>query len=211
MKRTHRNLRGLTLTETVIVLGVVGLVLGGLWLAAGSVNNKRKIQDTSEIVLQIADNVKAVYDGHANATAPTLARQISMGLLPKSILNAAETDTVNAWGGTYTLYFTPTPLYGFSVGVTLPASIGVGAGREVCSTLLSRLKPTGPAQGGGPVSATPANSQRSGGGQESSPVAAYMRTTSGGWVEVTNDTVTELVARFNANIGCDTIAFYFPL
>lgn len=213
MNSLQKNKRGMTLTETIIVLGVIGVVLSGLWMAAASVNQKRKVQDAVDMVSAISANVKSVFEGQARATPPsTTAQQITWGLFPLAAQNESATDTMNPWGGTYQLYFTTGSLYGFSVGVDMPASMGAGATREACVTLFTRLKPTGPAQGTGggrPVSATPAASLAVGGGEESSPVAAYIRA-SGSLVEVTEDTVMEMSGRLSGRT-CNSIMFYYPL
>jgi prepilin-type N-terminal cleavage/methylation domain-containing protein len=213
MKSLHKNRRGMTLTETIIVLGVIGVVLAGLWLAAANVNQKRKIQDAVDMVSAISSNVKSVFEGQARATPPsTTAQQLTWGLFPKAAENAAGTDTVNPWGGTYQIYFTSGSVYGFSVSVDMPAGMETGNTREACAALFTRLKPAGPAQGmggGRPVSANPSASLAAGGGQESRPVAAYIRA-SGSLVEVTEDTAMEMAARLSGRV-CNSIIFYYPL
>ena len=204
--------QGFTLTEIAIVLGIMGIVLAGLWMAAASVSEKRKTQDAAEMVLQIADNVKNLYEGHASAGAPSFAQQVQTGLFPKTALNAAGTATINPWGGTYALSFTAGSLYGVSVTVAMPAGMQAAQSREACISLLTRLKPTGPAQGmvaGAPVSNNPSSSLVVGGGQGANPVAAYLGI-GGAFVEVTNDTILEATNRLTGN-SCTSVAFYFPI
>src|SRR5271168_1816583 len=53
--------RGFTLTEIAIVLGIIGLILGAIWVAAAAVyNNLRTSRATTEL-LTIAQNVRATY------------------------------------------------------------------------------------------------------------------------------------------------------
>lgn len=56
-----RNQKGFTLIEIAIVLTIVGLVIGGIWLAASTVlNNNRKSEATRQII-QIVQNVKNLF------------------------------------------------------------------------------------------------------------------------------------------------------
>ena len=53
--------RGFTLTEIAIVLGIIGLILGAIWVAASAVyNNLRTSKATTEL-LQIAQAVRSMY------------------------------------------------------------------------------------------------------------------------------------------------------
>src|ERR1700740_210314 len=67
--------RGFTLTEIAIVLGIIGLILGAIWVAAAAVyNNMRTSKATTEILTAV-QNVRALYatsqivDANANMTA----------------------------------------------------------------------------------------------------------------------------------------------
>ena len=50
---TQVTRRGFSLIEAVIVLALVGLVLGGIWAAAASVNKTRMVSDVYRATLQI--------------------------------------------------------------------------------------------------------------------------------------------------------------
>jgi len=55
--------RGFTLTEMAIVLGVVGIVLGGIWAASSSVNDKQKANKAAQEVAIITQNMRSVLFG----------------------------------------------------------------------------------------------------------------------------------------------------
>lgn len=60
--RSFRKTRlGFTLTEVAIVMGIIGVLLGTLWAAAGSVNEANRIRNASETIVKIAQNVRLLY------------------------------------------------------------------------------------------------------------------------------------------------------
>ena len=110
----NKKKRGFTLTEIAIVLGIVGLILGAIWVAAAAVYTNLRTSKTSTQLLNIVQNVRAMYatSGVVDATADmtTLGAQttaaaktyINAGVFPADMLNgpAATADTVqNAWNG----------------------------------------------------------------------------------------------------------------
>lgn len=68
MQRQRASLRpvrrGFNLIEAAIVLGVVGLVIGGIWAAAASVQSNMRISKTSAGVLTVVENAKKLFAGH---------------------------------------------------------------------------------------------------------------------------------------------------
>ena len=53
--------RGFSLIEAAIVLGVVGLVIGGIWYAATSVLQNQRINNTADGILQIASGARRLF------------------------------------------------------------------------------------------------------------------------------------------------------
>lgn len=99
-----RNMRGFTLTEAAIVLGIVGLILGAIWVAAAAVYNNLRVTTTSNQLLQIVQSVRSMH-----ATQQTVDASISgllvakAGGMPKDMLrlNASGIPTAveDVWGG----------------------------------------------------------------------------------------------------------------
>ncbi|HEU0117110.1 MAG TPA: type II secretion system protein [Alphaproteobacteria bacterium] len=58
--------RGFTLTEIAIVLGIIGLILGAIWVAASAVYNNLRVSKATTELLQTAQAIRALY-----ATATT--------------------------------------------------------------------------------------------------------------------------------------------
>lgn len=50
----HRARRGFNLIEAAIVLGVVGLVIGGIWISAASIHRKMQIQKAENLILMVS-------------------------------------------------------------------------------------------------------------------------------------------------------------
>jgi prepilin-type N-terminal cleavage/methylation domain-containing protein len=66
--------RGFTLTEIAIVLGIVGLILGAIWVAAAAVYNNLRTSHANTEVLQIAQAVRSLYATTGTISgAPTAA------------------------------------------------------------------------------------------------------------------------------------------
>lgn len=53
--------QGFTLTEIAIVLGIIGLILGAIWVAAGAVYNNLRVSKATTELLQIAQGVRSLY------------------------------------------------------------------------------------------------------------------------------------------------------
>lgn len=77
---------GFSLVEATIVLGIVGLILGLLWLAAGSTGSKNYTEKAINQAWQISQNVRAAYTGQRAAASVDSSVYGSEG-------------PVNPWGG----------------------------------------------------------------------------------------------------------------
>ncbi|HRJ12442.1 MAG TPA: type II secretion system protein [Alphaproteobacteria bacterium] len=66
-----RNQKGFTLIEIAIVLTIVGLVIGGIWLAASTVLNNNKKSELSRQVVQIVQNTKNLFANQTGASPAT--------------------------------------------------------------------------------------------------------------------------------------------
>lgn len=58
---TRAPCRGFNLIETTIVLAVVGLVIGGIWVAAATVSYQMKLNKTAEGILRIIQTTRLLY------------------------------------------------------------------------------------------------------------------------------------------------------
>lgn len=99
--------RGFTLTEVAIVLGVIGLILGGLWIAINNVRENRKVSLGVTEIATIVHNIRELYAERSGFTLPNdsevSATLMNSGVFPAEMINAAAAHPIsNPWGG-YTL------------------------------------------------------------------------------------------------------------
>lgn len=124
--------KGFNLIETAIVIGVVGLVIGGIWVAASAVNDHFKVSQTAKDVLSICDSTTRVFNmvssgAGRNDLMATIAADA--GVLPETwVVNGAvqspiggsvfmsqfdaDFDDVGFWGkigGDIAVYLTDVP------------------------------------------------------------------------------------------------------
>jgi len=102
-----RKTRGFTLTEVAIVMGVVGLILGGIWIAAAAVYTNHRVNTAYTQVMKIAQGVRALMatKPQFNCDAPSMCdRNIvpdlkAAGVIPKDMWDPDNADRGrNPWG-----------------------------------------------------------------------------------------------------------------
>lgn len=57
--------RGFSLIEAAIVLAIVGVVVGGIWAAASSVNEKRRLNAMSTGLMEMVEKLRKLYHGQS--------------------------------------------------------------------------------------------------------------------------------------------------
>ena len=90
-----KNQRGFTLIEIAIVLTIVGLVIGGIWLAASTVTTNNKSRQAQEQAVQIIQSIKngfASQTGAAPATGVTTTVAKNAGWFPASSVRGGFTS-----------------------------------------------------------------------------------------------------------------------
>ena len=91
--------RGFTLTEIAIVLGIIGLILGAIWVAADAVYNNLRVSHANTAILQIAQAVRGAFATETNTTGLTPDRLIGAKLFPSDLLNSVGTGLTDPWSG----------------------------------------------------------------------------------------------------------------
>ena len=156
LAQRSRARRGLTLMETAVVFGVVGMVLGGVWMAASSVYAKQRVNTTVVQIWQIANNVHARYTGRTLTASPTTAQMVSAGLFPAEMirLQGNVASIINAWGGAVNAVVCPGGMSGVqgcpspAVPVTMLQLDFLGLRPSECMSLFADLPAA--SQDGGP-------------------------------------------------------------
>ena len=98
-----RKKRGFNLIESAVVLGVVGLVIGGIWYAAASVQQSQRINNTAVGILQIANGARRLFShsdyptvyGTSNSVTSTAA---AAGILPSDFKYVSGTTATSPLG-----------------------------------------------------------------------------------------------------------------
>jgi type II secretory pathway pseudopilin PulG len=108
MRRRRASNKGFNLIEAAIVLGIVGLVVGGIWVAATSVYANLRSKSATDQLLKITQSVRALYatsatTGYAALTDIT-AFMAQANVLPSDTLTTTaggttSTNTTNPWSG----------------------------------------------------------------------------------------------------------------
>lgn len=213
---TKKGLRGMSLIEMAIALGIVGLVSAAIWAAGSTVRQRSDIEREVATVLSVVDRVRSLYTafpGTANYPV-SVEEQITANLFPEDVvLNATTTN--NSWGGLVRVGFKRNNnwIVGFTVSMELPSTLGKDIRNLACTDLISRLHGAGRAGTGiqvvndVPVPSVyplPQTDQTPDGG----PIYAYAG--AGSWNNVTGKKPTEVLSTIGSD-GCDRVAFYFKL
>lgn len=142
--RPQTSRRGFNLVEATIVLGVVGLIIGGIWVAASAVTTTRRTEEINLAIPQLFSALQRFSEGGG----PNWTQRASVGPIVASSIsgityNNQESSTwfkssygvVSVfWGGPAGIMDSPSP-YDTVIGVTfydLP--------KDVCLRVVNRLK-----------------------------------------------------------------------
>lgn len=97
-RQGKKSARGFNLIEAAIVLGVTGLVIGGVWMAAAAVTEHRRVSSSIAEVLHIVEGVrnisKSTLVGNEDEEVSALLGRL--GIIPSSMSQSPSLTT--AWG-----------------------------------------------------------------------------------------------------------------
>ena len=102
--QSNRKKLAFTLTELAIVLGIIGLILGAIWVAAASVYANLRLSQAATETLLIVQNFKSLYGGNRNGQPSNgtdiTAMAMNAGLLPSDMIQSGSTSyALGPWGG----------------------------------------------------------------------------------------------------------------
>jgi major structural subunit of bundle-forming pilus len=106
LRKTSR--RGFNLIEAAIVLGVIGLVIGGIWVAAAAVQANLRKSDASKGLIQIIQNTRNLYYGQSptGTTDVTVTTElINARAIPGDFISG--TTARNPFNGAVTVVIDP--------------------------------------------------------------------------------------------------------
>jgi prepilin-type N-terminal cleavage/methylation domain-containing protein len=99
LKRSNKTQAGFSLTEVAIVMGVMGMILAGIWGLVGRGWESQKQQQASDQIRAIVGNVRSYYSGQAgipysaNSLATTL---LANGTIPANMQRNPGTTCTSA-------------------------------------------------------------------------------------------------------------------
>ncbi|MBI1273830.1 MAG: hypothetical protein GC131_07080 [Alphaproteobacteria bacterium] len=97
---------GFNLIEAAIVLGIVGLIVGGIWVAASAVYENLRTGRASQELLQIAQAVRTLHGSQTTIASGNIsAAMVAARAIPNDmILTAGGTQPQNPWQGNVDIY-----------------------------------------------------------------------------------------------------------
>lgn len=99
--RFMRDRRGFSLIEAAIVLSVIGLVVGGIWVAAAALIENLRIKDFVSSALTVQQNTAQLFKNNQVSTAVTFSgpTALNLGLLDGSTWSLDSSNLIlHQWG-----------------------------------------------------------------------------------------------------------------
>ena len=135
-----RKKRGFNLIESAIVLGVVGLVIGGIWVAASAVNENWKATKHAQEIVLIANRAMALLKGQSYSLAvwtTPITELLAAGVFPED-MPVISGYPRNPWGGAVSVGLAPgSPVKTFEVATR---GLGYGACTKVVFAVAGTFK-----------------------------------------------------------------------
>jgi len=98
---------GFSLIELAIVLGVVGVVMGGIWVVVGKVQQMARVKQTVEQVITLKKNVRDYYQSRACIPGDGVQTAALIGatppVFPREMLDTVAGAAFDAWNGNVTV------------------------------------------------------------------------------------------------------------
>lgn len=107
-----KSRQAFTLTELAIVLGIIGLIIGGLWVATNTMRENQKIAMGTREIAAIVHNVRELYAERESVTQSGVQSEVSSliqnsGAFPAEMIQSTTGTVVNPWGGPVALWIDP--------------------------------------------------------------------------------------------------------
>lgn len=87
MLKTHR--KGFSLIEAAIVLGIVGLVIGGIWAAASAVQENLRLSTATRELIAMRSNIQKLYY-RQDMSGASMDSLLKAGVFPAEMVNGSN-------------------------------------------------------------------------------------------------------------------------
>ena len=104
LEKKH-TIKGFTLTELAIVFGVMGLILGAVWVAGNNARDNRKVSLAVNEIITIVHNIREMYAERSSFSGLPVDSEVSgllmnAGVFPAEMINTSTgSPVINPWGG----------------------------------------------------------------------------------------------------------------
>jgi prepilin-type N-terminal cleavage/methylation domain-containing protein len=197
-----RSRRGFTLSEMAVALGIIGMVIAAIWVAAASVGLNNQVNQAAQELQAVSQNMLSLYQGRpwppaagcSGVATDITSTAINASVIPSTyVVNGACASALQVWGGAGTFTISAPTNSTFRISF---ANVPL----QGCIALLMQVTGCDPSQAGCPVQVETNN-----GASTLSPGAS----SAGGWqATLTPTTATTLC---NANGSAGPVAFDFKL
>lgn len=134
---------GFTLIEAVIVMGLLGVIVAGVWLAAGAAYDSMRQQVVSKNLATLVLNIQNYY-AYNNAVAidTNAANLINSSVVPADMIGPDRASLIHPWGqdagGNVFLYNDASHPGSFVVTFTKPANVINLDWIGICNRMIAR-------------------------------------------------------------------------
>ncbi|HVY13094.1 MAG TPA: hypothetical protein VHB73_05980 [Alphaproteobacteria bacterium] len=126
---------GFNLIEAAIVLGIVGLIVGGIWAAAGAAYENMRLQNASKQLLALVGGIRGFYAQNPTDVVDTnIDNLYGFGILPADmvVVNGTTHELRHPWGDSVTIATTTLGGSAFTISYT-------GMKADSCKNFVTRV------------------------------------------------------------------------
>lgn len=125
----HQRFRGFSLIEAAIILGVIGVVIGGIWAGANAITISNQKSDVLKTTLSIVQGVRNLYVGQTVASNTNItSNMVQAGIVPAGWVNGSGTIS-SPWNQGVTIYATSNGVHIYFTSVP----------KSLCADLVFRM------------------------------------------------------------------------
>lgn len=106
LPRSKRSASGFTLIEAAIVLAIIGLVAGGIWVAASSVYENLRTSRASEQLLAAVQQIRSLHATQGTIASGDVTVSLAQArVFPQDMFDSStDTSPANPWQGAVLVY-----------------------------------------------------------------------------------------------------------